>query len=282
MRFKNTTGYILPIGRGKVGPYGITPEISKKELETNEELQSRIDNGLLVEHTGPAPEAPTVRAPEVKFDRDPEFPSAPAKVMKPGAAGRKPVEYVVADPDGVDAVSMDSGDSITSFGKEARKSADYIEEGVDARPYMNGADAMEAALNREFEDAVTDDPEMSADGSSSDPDPIDADAAIAADASEFVRTQGKNGGEVTTAKAMIESEISAGMAKVNKTASPMLDNGEASGTGKVAELLKKDFNAKKFMIAKETDATFLKQVGAHTGSDNVRQLIQQRLEELNK
>ena len=283
MRFKNRTAFILTIGgHDHLQPYGISREFSAKEIEANNELQSRLLAKNVEEYTGIAPELPVKRHQDIRYEVDAGEEAKGTPVTVPGKAGRPPVQYIMADAEGNDGVSMDSGDTITSFGKDASKSGDFIESGVNARTFKNGADAAEAEMNQESEAATFDDEESLAENESERSEGLDVDAAISADASEFLHPQGKNGAQVTTVKATVEKEMTSAMAKINQEGSAKLDDGEyvEAAPGKVADFLKKPLNAKKFMIAKETDSGSLKEVNKISASDTVKQLVTQRLEEL--
>ena len=283
MRFKNRTNFILPIGgRDSLKPYGISREFTAKEIEANNELQSRLLMKHVEEYTGLTPELPIKRHQDIRYEVDGNENAKGTPVTVPGAPGKAPVQYIMADAEGNDGVSMDPGDMVTSFGKDASKSGDFIETGMDARTFKNGADAAEAEMNQENDAATFDDEESLDENESERSEGLDVDAAISADASEFLHPQGKNGAQVTTVKATVEKEMSSAMAKINQEGSTKLDDGEylPEAPGKVADFLKKPLNAKKFMIAKETDSGFLKEVNKISASATVKQLVTQRLEEL--
>lgn len=280
MRFKNKTNCILTIGRRmSLSPHGISGEITDKEFENNDELQSRFANGLVEKYEGPVPASHTPQKVDARYEMDPVIVNGKIVTDK---STKTPIQYVVADSEGVDSVSMDGGDSVHSLGKNYHQSPDFIESGVDASKYKNGAEAMEKELNREFEESTYDDEDTLSENESERGPIEDADDAIARDASQFLQARGKNGAEVTTAKNMIEQSVTSETAKVNKMVSESLENGEAapSASHKVTEFLKQPLNAKKFMIAKETDPNFLSEVNTVSQSDTVKQLVQQRLEEL--
>ena len=283
MRYKNETKFILPIGKQEhIKPYGISREFSKKEIEENDELQSRLNNHNISEYTGTVTEPPKKKVQDIRYEIDPTMMQGKL-ITGTAKGGNKPVQYIMADAEGNDGVSMDSDTAITSFGKDIHKAAEYIEEGVNAQTFKNGADAMEAELNTEFEQSTFDDEDTLADNESERDGAQDADESIATDAQMFLQQRGKNGAEVTTAKQMIETEVTSQMNKVNKSLAEKLDDSEVApltATGKVADFLKQPLNAKKFMIAKETDSTFLKEVNSVSGSDTIKQLVKQRLNEI--
>ena len=282
MRFKNNTKFILSIGgRDSIKPHGISREFTPKEVENNNELQARLLSKHVSEHTGAVPEKPKKPVADIRYEMDPSVVNG--KLVTDKAPGKKPVQYVVADAEGSDGVSMDAEGQVTSFGKDMDKSADFIETGVDAGAFKkNGADAIEKELDKEFKDATFDDEDTLSENESERPPALDADEAISADASQFIQQRGKMGAEATTAKAMVEKAVTSEMSKVNKEAAASLDNGEVatSASGKVTDFLKQPLNAKKFMIAKETDSTFLKEVDSISQSETIKTLVKQRLEEL--
>lgn len=283
MRYKNNTNFILPIGRQEsIKPYGISREFSQKEVAENDELQSRLANKHISEYTGPAPKDEAKKPVDIRYEVDPTMVKGKLVTDKVVGKGKAPVQYVMADAEGSDGISMDQEGTVTSFGKDISKAGDYIENGVDARTYKNGADAMEGELNREFEESTFDDEDTLSENESERSAIPDADEAIAADAAQFLHKQGKNGAELKTARELIETEVTSEMSKVNQAVAQTLDNEEVvpNATGKVADFLKQPLNAKKFMIAKETDATFLKEVDTISQSDTVKQLVKQRLEEI--
>jgi hypothetical protein len=283
MRYQNTTKFILPIGgRDTLKPYGISREFTDKQVADNTELQSRLLSGHIVEYKGPVAAIVAPKKQDIRYEVDPS--SVNGKLITgTGAGAKKPVQYVVADSEGSDGVSMDTEGSVHSLGKDYKKAPDYIEEGVDARTYKkNGADAMEGELNKEFEESTFDDEDTLSENESERDDAQDADAAIAADATQFLHKQGKDGSQPTTAKALIEKAVTSEMAHLNQATAKSNDAGETApgATGKVADFLKQPLNAKKFMIAKETDSTFLKEVDTLSQSETVKQLVKQRLEEI--
>lgn len=281
MRFKNNTKFILSIGgRDALQPFGISREFAPKEIEANDELQSRLLAKHISEYTGVVPEAPTQAEPDIRYERDPQL--VQGKLVTDTTTGKKPVQYVVADAEGSDGVSMDAEGQVTSFGKDIHQSADFIEEGVDAGAFKNGADAMESELNKETTDATFDDEDTLSENESERSSIPDADEAIAADASQFVQQRGKMGAETTTARAMIEKSVTSEMNKVNKEIVAGSDDVQNvnSSNGKVVEFMKQPLNAKKFMIAKETDSGFLKEVNTISQSETIKSLVTQRLEEL--
>jgi hypothetical protein len=281
MRFKNNTRFILSLGpQQSLPPFAISREFSQKEIDNNVELQSRLLNKHISEYTGEVPKVEKRKESDIRYEVDPTM--TPGKLVNKASSGKKSVQYVVADPEGSDGISMDPEGSVTSLNKDFNRSADYIEEGVDASKFKNGADAMEAELNKEFKESTFDDEDtLSENEGERNPIP-DADEAIAADAAQFLKNAGKDGSTVTTAKAMIEKEVTSEMSKINKAVSESMDNGEAvsGAAGKVTDFLKQPLNAKKFMIAKETDASFLKEVDMVSQSETVKQLVKQRLEEI--
>lgn len=284
MRYKNTTNFILPIGgRDTLRPHAISREFTPKEIEDNNELQRRKLMGHIVEYTGPIDEpTPKKKKQDIRYEVDPTMFNG--QVITSSAKGAKqPVQYVVADSNTADSISIESEGTVSSIGKDSSKYADYIENGVDASKFKNGADAMEAELTQEFKDSTFDDEETLSENESERPEGLDADEAIASDATEFLQKRGRDGASVTTAKAMIEQAVTSEMNKVNKDLAQNLDQGEVTTqttTGKVADFLKQPLNAKKFIIAKETDSTFLKEVDTISQSETVKQLVKQRLEEI--
>lgn len=286
MRFKNNTKYILSIGkRQSLRPYAVSREFTEKEATENDELQARLLAKHISVYEGPVEAVQRPAPVDVRYEVDPSTPVSGKTVTHEVGKGRPPVQYVVADSEGADGISIDPGGDrqvVTSFDKDVKKAADFIEEGVDASKFKNGADAMEHALNKEFEESTYDDEDNLAENESERGPVLDADQAIDEDTTHFIKSNGKHGAKVTTARDMIEKEVATETAKLSQEMSKSLDQGEAvqGGTPKVTEFLKQPLNAKKFMIAKETDPAFLKEIDTLSQSETVKQLVNQRLNEL--
>lgn len=279
MKFVNTSRCIVTIGNATIYPFTVTRDYSEKELKENDKLNDRIKRGILVEFTGKIPARPSkVAYGDPRFEVEQTFEEG-KKVTQ--IRNGKPVTYVVADSEGVDGVAMSDDEMHTSSDGRLKTSPDYIETGIDAGKFKNGADAMEAELNKECAESNTDDSDNLAEHESDRGEPMDLDYAEAEDHAQMVRKNGKFGADVTTAKAQIQTEITRGLNEVNKTLSETLDEGEPTDmTGKVADLLSKPYNAKKYMIAKENDKQFLTSVESTTQSEAVKNLVKQRISEL--
>jgi hypothetical protein len=283
MKFVNTGRCILSIGNATVHPYSVTRDYSPKEIAESNELAGLQSRGVLVEYKGvmPVPPAKTAAKSDPRYETEETFDEG-KKVTK--VVNGRPVTYVVADSEGVDGVSMMDDGMVTSLGKDVYKSPDFIETGVDAGKFKNGADAIEAELKKEFDESTVDDEDTLAEHESERSDPMDVEFAEAEDHALMVKKNGKMGAELTTAKAMIETDLTKGLNDVAREVSKNLDNGETVSSDKanVSEFLSQPFNAKKYMIAKETDAQLLTDIESTTQSESVKKLVSQRLAELKK
>ena len=284
MKYINKTKFILSIGnKESLMPLGLSREFTPKEIEANTELQARLANKHIAEWNGT--DAVVVQPKKVVDERyEVDHTMEDTKLISVKEQGSdKPVEYVVADATGSDGISMEPGTVVTSFDSQTIKTAaDFIESGVDARTFVSGADAIEGELNIESESAEMTDEDTLVENEATRDTPMDADEAIAADAARFIRPSGRNGSTETTVKAMVHKAVQSEMSKVYKEEAKSLDDGESiiNADPKVTSFLAQPLNAKKFMIAKETDATFLKSVDGTSQSQMVKQLVKQRLEEL--
>ena len=280
MKFKNESRFVFSVGSETIRPGQITRDFTDKERQENADLIFRIGQGYLVAFDGPEPKLATpVKSNQApRYEMDETFEKTKEVSQK---IGNQVVTYVVADAEGSDSVSMTDDNIHHSLGKNVRKSADYIEKGIDASKFKNGADALEAELAREGVESEFTDEDSLSENESEREDILDIDHAEAEDHALMIKSQGKMGAEVTTAKKEIEADLERGLNAVAQEVSKDLENGESiSGTGKVVDFLKQPINAKKFIIAKETDKQFLTEVGSATKSEIVKKLINQRVNEL--
>lgn len=278
MKYYNRSNYILTGAQPKILPHTVSRDYSEKELAENPYIVSRIDRGVLIPYTGEQSVNTPAQHQDPRYEVEQTFHDK--KITK--VANGKPVTYVVASTEGADAVHMMDEGMVTSMGKEVNKSPDFIETGVDASKFRNGADAMEAELNTEFQESTFDDEDSLAENESERDTALDVDHAIDMDNNTFVKKDGKMGGSVTTAKDQIQAEVTKGLNTVAQEVSKSLEDGEqvATGNNKVVEFLRQPLNAKKYMISKENDKQLLTDIQATTHSEVVKKLVTQRISEL--
>lgn len=284
MKYKNTQKAIIIIGdRESVMPFGVTRDFSAKDLDSMPGIDAAIRKGYLVEFNGkeePAPAPISKRAASWQTEM-----SSGTPVKKKTATGQY-VEYVVADSDTNDSVAMSDPDTVTSL--PGQKSSDYIEEGVDARRYKHrsASEAFDAEIDQENADADFDDETNLAENEFERDSIQDVDDDIAKDMSQvFIKNSGSKGGQQPAdVMAVVEQSTAHALADVSKATRANFDDAEvqAGAPAKVVDFLKQNFAAKKWAIAKETDASFLNEVSRVTQSENVRSLAEQRLAELPK
>lgn len=108
------------------------------------------------------------------------------------------------------------------------------------------------------------------------------DDDIAGETAQVLTARGKGGSELRPVTAVVDEKTTQALNEVAQSLKKDTDDNEqvASAPGKVCDFLRQSFSAKKWAIAKETDADFLKEVKSYTSSDNVRSIISQRLAEL--
>ena len=285
MKYKNTRNSILIIGdRESVMPFGITRDFSPKDEDSMPGLDAAKRKGALVPYEGkdePIEKAPSPRAAQWHTEM------SSGKPVTKKLAGGGVVEYVVSDTDGCDAVAMSDPDTVTTL--SGNRSSDYIEEGVSAKTYnksRNASEAFDAEIDAENLAADFDDEDTLAENESERDGILDVDDEIAKDATQMlVRNSGSKGGQqLRDVRAVVEESTAKALGEMSKAARPDYDDAElqAGAPAKVVDFLKQNFAAKKWVIAKETDASFLNDVQSFTQSENVRSLITQRLSELEK
>ena len=283
MKFANKSGSILSLGRAELRPYAISRNFTEKEMDSIPSIAFYISKGVIVEYKdGDSMPKPLVkRKSAVKYEMDSQ--EASGETVTKMVNDHK-VQYVVANAEGVDNVEMSDASAVTSADGKVHTTADYIEQGVDASQFKNGALAIERALNKESAEAEYNDDDTLAENESERAEVLDLDKIEEADMGRIVKKDGKFGAHETTAKAMVEADISSGMNKVTKEFAKGLDDREAvpadQAPAKVVEFLKQSFHAKKFMISKEGDKEFLAEIGGVTQSDAIKQLVTQRMSEL--
>lgn len=289
MKYKNTQKAIIIIGeRESVEPYGITRDFSPKDVDNLPGIDAAVRKGYLTPYEGKDEPAPKPVSPRTAQWHTEMATGTPVRKQLPNG---NVVEYVVADSDTNDSVSMSDPDSVTSL--HGQTSPDYIEEGVDARQYLkdqagkparNASDAFDEELDKENVDADFDD-EANLAENEFDRDSIqDVDEEIAKDMSQvFIKNAGGKGGQQPAdVRTVVERETSAALDEVSKATRPSYDDAEvqAGAPAKVVDFLKQSFASKKWEISKSTDRPFLEEVSRITQSENVRSLAQQRIAEL--
>jgi hypothetical protein len=286
MKFKNTVKAFVPVGsRESIPPFGLSRDFTADEVAKSAEIRHAQEKGYLIPWDGKAP-LPAAEPPKkaLYFNEDPG--DAGATVRKKTATG-KIVEYISATEVGVDDVqTLDQADGVVAS-IDGKPPLEYIEKGVDAsKPvWKNASDAFEAELQSDTTQNVEfDDDDTITEQEDDREEALDVDHAIEQDASQFVRSQGKMGAEVTTVREMVTTEVGAANAAVAQATAPDLDNGEAvdGARQEVAELLQQPFSAKKWMISKTSDSGLLQEIASTTKSQNVKSLAQQRLSEIDK
>ena len=280
MRFLNSSRSTLILGNEVIRANSISREYTERELEENYYLKSAISRGRITPvKASDVPQAPAVKpAPDARYIM--EDPREDKPVINPKT---KTVEYIVADSDSMDSISMEDSSMVIAKDGSGKPPADTIEDGFDARAMKNASEVIEDQLNKDHENATYDDEENLADSEGDVPESKDADVAMAEDFSQIVKSAGKSGAIVTTAKAAIEDAAAKATSEMNKAVGdadeePMSVN----GSGKVVDLMKQPFFTKKKMIAKETDVNVLNEVHRVASSENLKGLVTQRLAELGK
>lgn len=283
MKFKNTQRAIVIIGeRESVQPHGVTRDFSDKEIENTPGIDAAIRKGYIVPFEGK--EEPVAAPAPHKPVWDTEMSSGTPVTKK--IAGGGTVEYVVADSDGADSVSMSDPDTVTSLPNN--RSSDYIEEGVDARKFnhRSASEAFDAEIDAENIAADFDDEDTLSENESERDNILDVDEELARDATQvFTKNAGSKGGQQPKdVMAVVEESVSKSLGEVSKASKKSYDDAElqTGAPAKVVDFLKQNFPAKKWVISHETDASFLTEVARVTKSENVRSLAQQRLAELPK
>ena len=281
MRYANKTNFIIPLGRCKLTPYGISRDFSQKEIDANDAIAFYKSKGNIIDWKDgdplPIPQ-PKSNKVDKRYEVEPDFEDG--KLVTKDIGSGKRVEYVVASADEADMVHMNDESLITSKGRDLG----HIETGVDASKFKNGAQAIEDELNRESREAEYTDEDTLAEGESDRGDALDLDKAEEVDMSETVRKDGKFGARVTNAKTLIQTTLTSELNKISQEVSKGLENGEAvpadAAPGQVVEFLKQSFDAKKFMISRENDTEFLGGVKSATQSEVIKKLVTQRMSEL--
>lgn len=288
MKYKNTQKAILIIAdRESVQPFAVTRDFTQKEIDAMPGLEAAIRKGHLTVYEGKEEPRETTASPRAATWQTEMSSGTPVRRK---TANGGVVEYVVADSDTNDAVSMGDPDSVTSL--PGQKSPDYIEEGIDARQYVkanksrNASEAFDAEIDQENADADFDD-EANLAENEFDRDSIkDVDEEIAKDMSQvFTKNAGGKGGQQPeNVMNVVERETTHALNEVSKATQPSYDDAEvqAGAPAKVVDFLKQNFSAKKWEISKSSDRGFLTEVGRVTQSENVRSLVEQRLSELPK
>jgi len=189
MKYKNTQKAIIVIGdRESVQPFGITRDFSPKDIEGLPGIDAAVRRGYLVEYNGKEEQSEISASPRAAVWQTEMSSGKPVKKKLPGGGV---VEYVVADAEGCDAVSMSDPDTVTSI--EGKKSSDYIETGVDARQYKHrdASEAFDAEIDKENEDATFDDEETLAENEGDRSNILDVDKEISDEAAAVLAKNGK-------------------------------------------------------------------------------------------
>jgi len=298
-RYYNTENAYVPIGpRQSVPPYGVTRDFTDEEVAASVDLRWAInDRKWLVPWDGKSPlpkQARLEQAPKkANYTVAPDSVGG-QRVQIKSKDGAKAVEYIVADSEGSDSVGNASADpSVLAALPEQGRSTEYIEEGTSARDatgamktaWVNASDAMEAALNKETTGAdleYDDENDLTEGDDKTRTDPLDADHEIAGDYGQVLRDQGRMGAELVSTQQVMTETVSKAAAELASAVAPNVDDGEvaAGATDEVASFLKQSFSAKKWVIAKTSDAAFLENIKAVTQSENLKSIVSQRLSEL--
>jgi hypothetical protein len=285
MKYKNTQRAIVIIGdRESVQPYGITRDFSPKDMENLPGIDAAVRKGYLVQYEGKDEPIESSASPRAATWQTEMSSGTPVKKKTPGGV----VEYVVADTEGCDAVSMSDPDTVTSLSGTGEHSTEYIEEGLSAKQYKHrtASEAFDAEIDKENLDADFNDEDTLAETEQERDNILDADEEIAKDTSQvFVKNAGPKGGsQPQGVQAVVEQATSKALSEVSKANKPDYDEAEvqAGAPAKVVDFLKQNFSAKKWEIAKSSDPEFLREIEKVTQSENIRSLVQQRLAELPK
>jgi hypothetical protein len=282
MKYKNTQRSIVIIAdRESVQPYGITRDFSPKDMDSMPGIEAGIRKGYLIPYEGKDEPIETAVSPRASTW---ETEMSSGKPVQRKMAGGGVVEYIVADDDGCDSVAQSDPDTVTSI--PGNRSSDYIETGVSARKFKHrdASAAYDAQIDEENASATFDDEDTLAEGEGERDNILDVDHEIAADATRMLIANGKAGSQLRDVRAIVEESTSKALNDLATATRPDYDDTEvqAGAPAKVVDFLKQNFPAKKWAIAKESDASFLQDIHKVTQSENVRSLVEQRLQELEK
>jgi len=281
MKYRNTQKAIVIVGtRESVPPFGITRDFTEEEAKTVTELRLSIQKGYLVPDDGKGTSTPATSSPRTR-----EWMNAPdtqgGKTIKKMTGTGKVVEYITADDIGVDGIeTVSQGDPSIVVALDSRKSIDHIEPGMKAS--SNASEAFDKVLEEENQDSEFDDEKILAENEPEREEIGDADAEIARDQAQILVGGGRSGAQLQTVQEVVEKDLSTAMHALSDAVKPSDDAEQPStkASGRVVEFLRQSFAQKKWSISKESDKSFLDEIGVSTQSENVKSLVRQRLSEL--
>lgn len=264
MRYLNKTNTIAPISAlESVEPYCITREITEEEEKTLKELAYSKSRGYLVQYTGQVHERPTrkkieyVTAAEVGFDD--------AFVI---AAQTKGTTEEIS-------TSMTTADKIDEA-QEKEASLLSIDDKDDAELTEDSED-WEKSSGASFEDV--DEEQQRQHYSTFIQKSKDKKNPLGAKETNLLEITKEQVKELDAALNPPNASVSA--AELQKVASDSDESENVVGAPKnVNEFLVKNFFTKKWNITKTDDKEFLNEVLKWTKSENIKALINQRLQEL--
>lgn len=281
-----------------IPPFTVTRDYTEAEKEKSPSLRNSISQEYLVPFDpklhASALNATKPKPVQAKWVTAPD--SIGGKLVKKTLKSGYTVEYISAEEEGVDGVNNATPETDLIAAVPGAKPIDHIEKGFIA---PNPGDVVEKpvwrdaseAFEKEINDETTQDIEMDDAENLSEQEPErdeipDADEEIAKDFSQMVISRpGKQGAIVTDAKTEIEAASAKATHAINKATAKDADDGEKIAAGgnvspRTAEFLDQSFSQKKWAVSKETDSSFLQEVKGVTRSENLREIVTQRLQEL--